>query len=65
MQVESQNKIAGKIGISRSYLSEILRGVKGCNKEVMNNILFYYPDLKFKLLNPRYIVVKGGEKSDN
>lgn len=50
---------AKEIGVSISYLSEILRGKKGCSYVVMQRILKYYHNLKasdFKLLNPRYIL---------
>lgn len=58
---KSQNEIAKEIGISKSYLSDILNGKKGCSHWLMEKILKYYPDLKndFKLLNPRYIIRKG------
>lgn len=53
---EIQNSIARKIGISKRYLCDILKGRRGCNQEVKNKIIFYYPELKFDLLNPRYIL---------
>lgn len=58
---KSQNEIAKEIGISKSYLSDILNGKKGCAYWLMMKILKYYPELKdnFKLLNPRYIIRKG------
>jgi hypothetical protein len=52
-------EISKEIGISTSYLSEILRGKKGCPYWLMKTILKYYPNLKetdFRLLNPRYIL---------
>ena len=56
--MKSQSEIAKEIGISRSYLSEILRGKKGCPYWLMVEILKYYPNLRnnFYLLNPRYIL---------
>jgi len=61
--VKSQNEIAKEIGISKSYLSDILNGKKGCAHWLMQEILKYYPNLKndFKLLNPRYKVVKDSD----
>ena len=61
---KTQNEIAKEIGISKSYLSEILSGKKGCTHCLMEEILKYYPNLKedFKLLNPRYILKKVGDK---
>ena len=58
---KTQNEISKEIGISKSYLSEILSGKKGCSHWLMEEILKYYPNLKedFKLLNPRYILKKG------
>ena len=55
---KTQNEIAKEIGISKSYLSEILSGKKGCSHWLMEEILKYYPNLKedFTLLNPRYIL---------
>ena len=61
---KTQTEIAKEIGISKSYLSEILSGKKGCTHWLMSEILKYYPNLKedFKLLNPRYILKKVGDK---
>lgn len=61
--MKSQNEIAKEIGISKSYLSDILNGKKGCAHWLMQEILKYYPNLKnnFKLLNPRYKVVKDSD----
>ena len=58
---KTQNEIAKEIGISKSYLSDILNGKKGCSHWLMMKILKYYPELEdnFKLLNPRYIIRKG------
>lgn len=55
---KSQNEIAKEIGISKSYLSDILNGKKGCNAIIKEKILKFYPALKFKILNPRYLVEK-------
>ena len=56
----TQREIAKKLGISYSYLNEILKGKKGCSYVLMMEILKYYPNLKndFHLLNPRYILRK-------
>ena len=58
---KTQTEIAKEIGISKSYLSEILSGKKGCSHWLMSEILKYYPNLKFLPLNPRYILKKKGE----
>jgi transcriptional regulator with XRE-family HTH domain len=57
----SQNEIAKKLGISKSYLSSILNGKRGCSETLKNELIKYYPDLKFKILKPRYTVEKVGE----
>ena len=57
----SQNEIAKKIGVSKSYLSSILNGKRGCSETLKNELLKYYPDLKFKILKPRYKVEKVDE----
>lgn len=49
-----------KLGISISYLSQILNGTRGCNEKLMQDILLLYPESNFKLLNPRYILIKKG-----
>lgn len=61
---KTQSEIAKEIGISQSYLSEILSGRKGCSHWLMVKILKYYPNLNqdFTLLNPRYILKKVGDK---
>ena len=54
---KSQNQIARELGISNTYLSEILHSKKGCNEELMNKIKQYYPNLKFYVfIKPRYKV---------
>lgn len=56
---KSQNKIAKEIGISKGYLSDILKGKKGCNKCLMDEIKKYYPQLEFYIFTqPRYKVKK-------
>lgn len=59
----SQREIASKIGISASYLNEIINGKKGCPHWLMEEIIKYYPKLKdkFVLLNPRYILKRSEE----
>lgn len=52
-------EISKEIGISTSYLSDILRGKKGCSYVIMQRVLKYYSNLKetdFRILNPRYIL---------
>ena len=54
-----------KLGISVSYLSDILNGKKGCAYWLMKTILKYYPNLKetdFKILNPRYILRRNSDE---
>lgn len=41
---ESQNSIARKIGISKSYLCDILKGRRGCNQEVKIKLFFIIPN---------------------
>lgn len=52
----SQREEAKTLGISASYLNEILNGKKGCDEQLMLNIKTLHPDLEFTLLNPRYIL---------
>lgn len=55
----SLRETAIKLGISPSYLSDILNGKKGCSEELMNKIKKYYKDLEFyNFVEPRYKVVK-------
>ena len=54
---ETQSFIARELGISKSYLSYILRGKKGCSENLMIKIKKYYPELKFyNFTKPRYKV---------
>lgn len=54
---KSNNSIAKDLGISKSYLSDILKGKKGCSEELMIKIKKYYPTLKFyNFVKPRYKV---------
>lgn len=51
--------ISKEIGISKSYLSDIINGKKGCSKELVNEIKKYYPNLEFYVFTkPRYKVRK-------
>lgn len=59
----TQTEIAKELGISKNGLSNILSGKRGCDLSLKNKILKYYPDLDFKLLNPRFIV--KGKKENN
>lgn len=60
---QSQNQVARELGISITYLSEILHSKKGCDEELMNKIKQYYPNLKFYIFTkPRYKVEKVGDK---
>lgn len=52
---------AKELGISITYLWEILRGRKGCNEELMLKMIKKYPELDFTLLNPRYILRKDNK----
>ena len=64
---KTQTEIANEIGISKSYLCEILKGKKGCSYEVMCKIVKRYPNinfLDFMILNPRFILITGGEKNE-
>lgn len=55
----SLRSIAKELGISPSYLSDILNGKKGCSEELMNKIKIYYKSLEFyNFVEPRYKVVK-------
>lgn len=56
---KSQNEIAKELGISKTYLSEILNGKKGCSEELMYKIKEYYPTLEFYIFTkPRFKVIK-------
>ena len=56
---KSLSEIAKELGISKSYLSEILNGKKGCSEELMNKLKEYYPTLKFYVFTkPRFKVIK-------
>ena len=56
---KSLREVAKELNISCGYLSEILNGKKGCNEELMNKLLEYYPNLKFYIFTePRYKVSK-------
>lgn len=50
------------LGISKSYLSQIINGKRGCDEKLMLNIKTLYPELNFTLLNPRYILRKDDDK---
>lgn len=51
----SLRKIAKKLKISPSYLSDILNGKKGCSEELMLKIKEHYPKLEFyNFVEPRY-----------
>ena len=51
-----------ELGISASYLFDILHGYKGCSEELMLNIKHIHPELDFTLLNPRYKLRKASDK---
>ena len=54
---KSLSEIAKELGISKSYLSEILNGKKGCSEELMNKLKEYYPELNFYIsTKPRFKV---------
>lgn len=54
---KSLRTIAKELGISPSYLSNIINGKKGCTKELMEKIKKYYPNLDFyNFVEPRYKV---------
>jgi transcriptional regulator with XRE-family HTH domain len=48
MNKPKQCEVAKECGWSKNYISEILSGKKGCNKETMEIIKKYYPELKWK-----------------
>lgn len=49
--------ISKKLRISKSYLSDIINGKKGCSEELMKEIKIYYPNLDFYIFTkPRYKV---------
>ena len=58
INVENQSEVAKKLGISRTYLCDILKGRRGCSQELRRKLYCFYPNLNFKLLNPRYILEK-------
>lgn len=60
--MSSLKENAKTLGISISYLSDILNGKKGCSEDLMLNIKFLYPNLDFTLLNPRYRLRKPTDK---
>lgn len=56
----SLRQVAKELNISISYLSDILNGKKGCDKELMNKIKEYYPNLEFYIFTkPRYKVLNN------
>ena len=60
---KSLSKIAKELGISKTYLSEILSGKKGCSEELMYKIQEYYPTLEFYIFTkPRFKVVRSDVK---
>lgn len=62
----TQREVAKKCGWSANYINEILKGKKGCNKETMQKIREYYPNLKWKeILKIRYKVEILGDKEND
>lgn len=60
---KSLSEIAKELVISKTYLSEILSGKKGCSEELMNKIKEYYPTLEFYIFTkPRFKVVRNDVK---
>ena len=53
---------AETLNISVSYLSDILKGNRGCSEELMLNIKFLHPELDFTLQKPRYRLRKPTDK---
>lgn len=47
MEKITQKEIAKENGWSTQYVNQILRGGKSCNKETMEILKKYYPDLKW------------------
>lgn len=57
--------ISKELGISKSYLSDIINGKKGCSKELMKKIKKYYLNLEFYIFTkPRYKVKKEMNKNE-
>ena len=51
-----QYEVAEELGVSKSYISAILKGKKSCSEKTMRNLKTAYPDLEFVLYKPHYIV---------
>lgn len=63
MNKPKQSEVAKECGWSKNYVSEILRGKKGCNKETMKILKKYYPELIWKeKVKVRYYVSYVVEK---
>lgn len=53
------------IGISQSFLSDILKGKKGCDEITMNKIKALYPDVDFyNFVKPRYKIKREGLENE-
>lgn len=64
--MKSLRQIASELKISPSYLSDILKGKKGCDEILMNKIKEYYPQLEFYVFTkPRYKVVNNLESFED
>lgn len=58
----SQTRIAKKLNLSRSYICEILKGKRNCDKKVKKELEKAYPKLKFKkIVKVSYCVINGGD----
>ncbi len=61
-----QCEVAKECGWSKNYISEILKGKKGCNKETMEILKKYYPEIKWEeRVKVRYYKSYGVIKNEN
>ena len=64
--MKSLRQIANELKISPGYLSDILKGKKGCSEDLMYKIKMYYPQLDFYVFTkPRYKVVNNLESFED
>lgn len=64
--MKTLRQIANELKISPSYLSDILKGKKGCSEDLMYKIKMYYPHLVFYVFTkPRYKVVNNLESLED
>lgn len=64
--MKTLRQIANEIKISPSYLSDILKGKKGCSEDLMYKIKMYYPQLEFYVFTkPRYKVINNLESFED